>query len=143
MPVKRVNFFIETSADEITSKCESLNLEVYTDGSITPTEAISSAAEILQQLFGSLKMANLPLRLNSVVEKVKEDKSHKMTNILIEELELSVRAYNCLKRANVHTITDLLEYSKEDLLEFKNFGQKSADEVCESLKARFGKILKK
>jgi DNA-directed RNA polymerase subunit alpha len=143
MPVKRVNFFIETSADEVTSKCESLNLEVYTDGSITPTEAVSSAAQLLQQLFGSLKMANLPLRLNSVVEKVKEDKSHEMTNILIEELELSVRAYNCLKRANVHTVTDLLQYSKEDLLEFKNFGQKSADEVCESLEARFGKTLKK
>ena len=143
MPVKRVNFFIETSADETTSKCESLNLEVKTDGSITPTEAVSSAAEILQQLFGSLRMANLPLRLNSVVEKVKEDKSQEMTNILIEELELSVRAYNCLKRANVHTVTDLLQYSKEDLLEFKNFGQKSADEVCESLEGRFGKILKK
>jgi DNA-directed RNA polymerase subunit alpha len=143
MPVKRVNFFIETSADEGTSKCESLNLEVHTDGSITPTEAVSSAAELLQQLFGSLKTANLPLRLNSVVEKVKDDKSHEMTNILIEELELSVRAYNCLKRANVHTVTDLLQYSKDDLLEFKNFGQKSADEVCESLEARFGKILKK
>jgi DNA-directed RNA polymerase subunit alpha len=143
MPVKRVNFFIETSPNEITPKCESLNLEVYTDGSITPTEAVSSAAELLQKLFGSLRITNLPSSLNSLVEKVKEDKEHEMTNILIEELELSVRAYNCLKRANVHTVKGLLQYSKEDLLEFKNFGQKSADEVCESLKARFGKILKK
>jgi DNA-directed RNA polymerase subunit alpha len=58
-------------------------------------------------------------------------------------MELSVRAYNCLKRANVYTLADLLKYSKEDLLEFKNFGQKSADEVFESLESRFGKTLKK
>jgi DNA-directed RNA polymerase subunit alpha len=143
MPVKRVNFFVETSPNEITPNCERLNLEVYTDGSITPTEAVSSAAELLQKLFGSLRITNLPSSSNSLVEKVKEDKGHEMNNILIEELELSVRAYNCLKRANVHTVKGLLQYSKEDLLEFKNFGQKSADEVCESLKARFGKILKK
>ena len=55
----------------------------------------------------------------------------------VEELELSVRAYNCLKRANVHTLSDLLQYSADDLLEFKNFGQKSADEVCDNLKTRF------
>jgi len=53
-----------------------------------------------------------------------------------------VRAYNCLKRANVHTLADLLQYSQEDLLEFKNFGQKSADEVVESLKHRFNKTLR-
>ena len=62
---------------------------------------------------------------------------------MVEELELSVRAYNCLKRANVHTIEDLLKYSQEDLLEFKNFGQKSADEVNESLKTHFNKTLRK
>ena len=63
--------------------------------------------------------------------------------MFIEELELSVRAYNCLKRANVHTLSDLLQYSAEDLLEFKNFGQKSADEVCDSLKERFKMELRK
>ena len=63
--------------------------------------------------------------------------------MFIEELELSVRAYNCLKRANVHTLSDLLQYSAEYLLEFKNFGQKSADEVCDSLKERFKMELRK
>ena len=57
--------------------------------------------------------------------------------ILIEELELSVRAYNCLKRANIHTLGELSKHSKENLLEFKNFGQKSADEVCDTLQKRF------
>ena len=65
-----------------------------------------------------------------------------LDNILIEELELSVRAFNCLKRASIHTLADLLKYSQEDLLEFKNFGQKSADEVCSSLETKFGKSLR-
>ena len=65
-----------------------------------------------------------------------------MDTVFIEELELSVRAYNCLKRANVNTLSDLLKYSATDLLEFKNFGQKSADEVCEHLKNRFNIKLK-
>ena len=60
---------------------------------------------------------------------------------MIEELELSVRAFNCLKRANIHTLSDLLQYSSDDLLEFKNFGQKSADEVCLNLQNKFGKTL--
>ena len=88
-------------------------------------------------------MTNLPTRINSILEEeVKDEKRQELDSIMVEELELSVRAYNCLKRANVHTLMDLLQYSQQDLLEFKNFGQKSADEVCESLAARFGKTLK-
>ena len=143
MPVRKVNFFIETSRSHVNADLESLILEVYTDGSITPTEAVSSAAELLQQLFASLRMTNLPTRINSILEEeVKDEKRQELDSIMVEELELSVRAYNCLKRANVHTLMDLLQYSQQDLLEFKNFGQKSADEVCESLAARFGKTLK-
>ena len=75
-------------------------------------------------------------RLKTIVEIYSE-------TIFIEELELSVRAYNCLKRANIHTLNDLLQYSADDLLEFKNFGQKSADEVCERVKLKFDKDLHK
>ena len=74
---------------------------------------------------------------------VPEEKEEHLDNVFIEELELSVRAYNCLKRANVHTLSDLLQYSADDLLEFKNFGQKSADEVCDNLKKRFDLDLRK
>ena len=74
---------------------------------------------------------------------VPEEKGEHLDNVFIEELELSVRAYNCLKRANVHTLSDLLQYSADDLLEFKNFGQKSADEVCDNLKKRFDLDLRK
>jgi len=142
MPVKKVNFFIETSGNDIAASLESLILEVYTNGSITPTEAVSAAAEILQTIFISLKLTNLPVPSKPFVEdELKKEKESGLDNIMIEELELSVRAFNCLKRANIHTLEDLLNYSQEDLLEFKNFGQKSADEVCLNLKRKFGKAL--
>ena len=81
-----------------------------------------------------------PLDIETTIE---EEKSEHLDTIFIEELELSVRAYNCLKRANVHTLSDLLQYSADDLLEFKNFGKKSADEVCNNLKTRFDLDLRK
>ena len=74
-------------------------------------------------------------------EDIQEEKNDELNNVMIEELELSVRAFNCLKRANIHTLPDLLKYSQNDLLEFKNFGQKSADEVCLNLELKFGKTL--
>jgi DNA-directed RNA polymerase subunit alpha len=142
MPVKKVNFFIETSNNNTSESLESLILEVYTNGSITPTEAVSAASEILQTIFGSLTLTNLPIQSKIIVEdELKQEKDDELDNIMIEELELSVRAFNCLKRANIHTLPDLLKYSQEDLLEFKNFGQKSADEVCVNLEKKFGKTL--
>lgn len=138
MPVKKVNFFVETSRSNISSEAESLILEIWTNGSITPAQALSSSAEILENTFGILKITDTFLSPPTNLEMpVKQEKSEHLETIFIEELELSVRAYNCLKRANVHTLSDLLQYSADDLLEFKNFGQKSADEVCESLKRRF------
>ena len=145
MPVKKVNFFIETSSDTVASNLETLILEVYTNGSINPMEALSSASELLQNIFKSLQVSDLPKQLGPIVDNnilnKNQDNNSEFDNVMIEELELSVRAYNCLKRANIHTLPDLLKYSQEDLLEFKNFGQKSADEVCLSLKTKFGKTL--
>ena len=69
------------------------------------------------------------------------EKQLDINGTLIEELELSVRAYNCLKRASIHTLGDLLKYGKDELLEFKNFGRKSADEVSENLVKRFNVTL--
>jgi DNA-directed RNA polymerase subunit alpha len=142
MPVRKVNFFIETSTNSASTNLESLILEVYTNGSITPTEAVSAASEILQRIFSSLKIVDFPqsAKIRGVEDNHKE-KGQEFDKIVIEELELSVRAFNCLKRANIHTLKDLLQYSPEGLLEFKNFGQKSADEVCLNLKNKFGKTL--
>merc|ERR1712070_1195790 len=125
---KKVNFFVETAQTNKSSELESL----------TPAEALSTSAQILETSFKLLKITNTSstLTIDEEIEP-KEESSEQLETIFIEELELSVRAYNCLKRANIHTISDLMQYSALDLLEFKNFGQKSADEVCESLKKRF------
>ena len=141
MPVRNVNFFVEVSKEKKSTDLESLIIEIKTDGSITPINALTDAANILQNVFSSFNPNNpVPSPLiseeNSYIEK-KPD----VNGTLIEELELSVRAYNCLKRANIHTLGDLLNYGKDDLLKFKNFGRKSADEVCESLLKRFNVTL--
>jgi DNA-directed RNA polymerase subunit alpha len=144
MPVKKVNFFVETAQTGNSSELESLILEIWTNGSLTPAEALSTSAEVLGNSFELLKITNTTstLAINKEIYQA-EDNPEQLDTIFIEELELSVRAYNCLKRANIHTVSDLMKYSANDLLEFKNFGQKSADEVCESLKKRFDMDLKK
>jgi DNA-directed RNA polymerase subunit alpha len=144
MPVKKVNFFVETAQTGNSSELESLILEIWTNGSLTPAEALSTSAEVLGNSFELLKITNTTstLAINKEIYQA-EDNPEQLDTIFIEELELSVRAYNCLKRANIHTVSDLMKYSANDLLEFKNFGQKSADEVCENLKKRFDMDLKK
>jgi DNA-directed RNA polymerase subunit alpha len=138
MPVKKVNFFVETAINTEASELENLILEIWTNGSITPAEALSNSAQILENTFSLLKITNTSAILPIDKEiSIKENNEKQLNTIFIEELELSVRAYNCLKRAHVHTLADLVQYSASDLLEFKNFGQKSADEVCESLQKKF------
>ena len=99
------------------------------------------AISTLEKLFSSFNVNSIPSS-QPVILVEKSEASNSFDNVLLADLLLSVRAYNALKRANVHTLADLLQYSAEDLLEFKNFGQKSADEVCNSLKNRFDLDLK-
>ena len=143
MPVKKVNFFVETSESNLSSELESLILEIYTNGSIEPIVALSYASDLLEQIFSTLRITNSPVQKPLAKKSVIDEKQQELDRVMIEDLELSVRAYNCLKRADIHTLADLLKYSQEELLEFKNFGQKSADEVMESLKTRFNKKLRK
>nr|ARW68766.1 RNA polymerase a-subunit [Palisada sp.] len=129
MPAKKVNYRIEEQKTTSPETTEKLFVEVWTDGSISPQEAISQGAKILTNLFYPLTNIHFKSHNNDT-----ESQEKKINQILIEELQLSVRAYNCLKRAQIHSIADLLDYSHEELLEIKNFGQKSADEVIEALK---------
>ena len=110
-----------------------LILEIWTNGSVTPQEALSAAASILVELFNPLK----DISLEAMKDELPTDEDP-TSQIPIEELQLSVRAYNCLKRAQVNYVADLLDYTQEDLLEIKNFGQKSAEEVIEALQVRLG-----
>tara|TARA_Y100001968_G_scaffold318831_1_gene349576 strand:- start:368 stop:1303 length:936 start_codon:yes stop_codon:yes gene_type:complete len=128
MPVKRVNFTIdETAVAEGGTSRERVKLEVVTDGSISPDDAVAEAANQLIELFQPLATVTM------VEEVVPEVEPAAEAQIPLEELNLSVRAYNCLKRAQVNSVSDLMGFSYEDLLEIKNFGSKSADEVIEAL----------
>jgi DNA-directed RNA polymerase subunit alpha len=133
MPVKKVSYNVEDIRSKQNILQDRLMLEVWTNGSISPKEAISQSANILTNLFNPLKNINFKSEESNDLQ---EDA--KINQILIEELQLSVRAYNCLKRAQIHSVADLLDYSQEDLLEIKNFGQKSAEEVIDALKKRLG-----
>ena len=133
MPAKKFNYVIEEKQINSIVTEEKLFLEVWTNGSISPQEAISQSAQILTNLFNPLTNINFKSKNYQ-----HESKEKQINQILIEELQLSVRAYNCLKRAQIHSVTDLLDYSQEELLEIKNFGQKSAQEVIESLKNKLG-----
>ena len=142
MPVQKVDFKIENVYDTVDNISERLLLDIWTNGSISPTEALEFAAQIIIDLF-TLLINNTNMNETSQLEvKPKSVTIEPYTNIAIEELQLSVRAYNCLKKAQINTVGDLLQYSPEKLQELKNFGRKSADEVFSTLKNKLGIILK-
>nr|BBK20567.1 RNA polymerase subunit alpha [Cryptomonas sp. SAG 977-2f] len=134
MPVKKVNYSVEEVQYDHHSIKDKLTLEIWTNGSLSPQEAIGQSSVILTNLFSRLKTINFkPEEEEKLL--LTETRTNQM---LIDELHLSVRAYNCLKRAKIHSVADLLDYSQEDLLEIKNFGQKSAEEVINALQRRLG-----
>jgi DNA-directed RNA polymerase subunit alpha len=137
MPVTKVNYSVEDVRVDGSQAKDRLVMEIWTNGSISPKESLSQAADIIVDLFNPLKDLNeLETSQSEYQDEVPPE-----SQIPIEELQLSVRAYNCLKRAQINTVADLLEYSQEDLLEIKNFGQKSAEEVIEALQKRLGIML--
>ena len=133
MPATKFNYTVEEKRISTNIIQEKLSLEIWTNGSLSPQEAMSQGANILTHLFHPLTNINFQTKNNT-----NEQNEKQINQILIEELQLSVRAYNCLKRAQINSISDLLDYSQEELLEIKNFGQKSAEEVIEALKDKLG-----
>jgi DNA-directed RNA polymerase subunit alpha len=133
MPVRKVNYMVEDARIGGAVDKDRLVLEVWTNGSITPQDALSQAANILVDLFNPLREITF-----EAIGDDTDEPDDPTNQIPIEELQLSVRAYNCLKRAQINSVADLLDYTQEDLLEIKNFGQKSAEEVVEALQQRLG-----
>lgn len=133
MPVRKVNYTVEDARVGGSLEQDRLIMEIWTNGSLSPQEALSQASNILVDLFTPLK----DITLESLKSDFTDD-TDPTSQIPIEELQLSVRAYNCLKRAQINSVADLLDYTQEDLLEIKNFGQKSAEEVIEALQKRLG-----
>ena len=131
-PVKKVNYQVEdTRVGQITDY-DKLTLEIWTNGTLKPEEAISSAAKILTEhlnLFISLTDQVMP-----VAQTVQEDeKKDKILDMTIEELDLSVRAYNCLKRAGINNVAELVLKNQEDMMKVRNLGRKSLEEVEQKL----------
>lgn len=142
MPIQKVNFKVDKVYENSKKVSECLILDIWTNGSLLPEEAISQASKIIVKLFNSIIDNSFRNKKDPSNKKDSTTSVDPYTNIAIEELQLSVRAYNCLKRAHINTIGDLLEYSPEQLQQLKNFGRKSADEVFVTLKTKLGIILK-
>jgi len=130
MPVRRVNYNVDIVPSPSGELEESLTINIWTNGSILPADALQESSKFVVSTFSSL--------IEGKIEEPIVPESPKTDDLLIEELQLSVRAYNCLKRAQIHSVSDLMQYSPQDLNEIKNFGQKSADEVFEALKNKLG-----
>ena len=132
-PVKKVSYFVENTRVGQVTDYDKLTLEVWTDGSIKPDEAASLGAKIMNEHL------NLFITLTDHIDNVEimvekeEDKKEKVLEMTIEELELSVRSYNCLKRAGINTVEELTEKSEEDMMKVRNLGKKSLEEVQQKL----------
>jgi DNA-directed RNA polymerase subunit alpha len=142
MPVQKVDFKVENVYDNSNNIKERLLIDIWTNGSISPEQAIFSGSNLIINLFKSIGEQKINKEKENIKEKNHIKPIDPYTHIAIEELQLSVRPYNCLKRAQINTIGDLLDYSPEKLLELKNFGRKSADEVFATLKNKLGIVLK-
>jgi len=136
-PVQRVNYTVSDTRVGNRTDYDKLVLEVWTDGSLRPEEAVAKAASILVmhlKLFQS--MDGLPeeeIEETSTFQEEEVDESSKALEMTIEDLDLSVRSFNCLKRANINTVADLVEKSEEDMMKVRNLGRKSMEEVKKKL----------
>ncbi len=135
-PVRRVSFTIEPTRVEQSTNFDQLVIDVETDGSISPAEALASAGDTLRSLFGLVaEMSENPQGLELGEVTIEASSSPDM-DLPIEDLDLSERPRNCLKRAQINTIGELLARSQDDLLALQNFGQKSLDEVLQRISER-------
>jgi len=134
-PIEKVNFTVQNTRVGQITDYDKLTLEIWTDGSIKPEEACSFAAKILSDhLTLFINLTDNVSNVEILVEK-EEDKKEKILEMSIEELDLSVRSFNCLKRANINTVEELVQKSEEDMMKVRNLGRKSLEEVAQKLAA--------
>ncbi|HHY91999.1 MAG TPA: DNA-directed RNA polymerase subunit alpha [Firmicutes bacterium] len=134
-PITRVNYLVENTRVGQRTDFDKLTLEVWTDGTISPDEAVSLAAHILTEhlaLFTGLTEASSNMEI--MVER-EEEKNGSALDMTIEELDLSVRSYNCLKRAGINTVYQLTQKTEDDMMKVRNLGRKSLEEVQAKLAA--------
>ena len=134
-PVPKVNFKVEDTRVGQVTDFDKLTLELWTNGTLTPNEVISLAAKIMNEhlnLF--IELSDNAMNAEIMVEK-EETKKEKVLEMTIEELDLSVRSYNCLKRASINTVEELVKKTEEDMMKVRNLGRKSLEEVINKLHA--------
>lgn len=132
-PVKKVNFYVENTRVGQITDYDKLTIELWTDGSLTPDDALSLAAKVMNEhlaLFIDLSEAT---KNTEVMIEKEESKKEKVLETTIEELDLSVRSYNCLKRAGIVNVEDLTNKTEEEMMKVRNLGRKSLEEVTNKL----------
>ena len=133
-PVERINYEVETARVGQNNNFDKLILEVWTNGSISPEEALALAARILIEHFEILTSLNAIADETGLMISKSEDPSVKILETSIDDLDFSVRAYNCLKRANILTLKDLVDKSENEMMKIRNLGKKSLKEVMDKVK---------
>ena len=134
-PVQKVHFEVTPTRVGQDVDYDKLMLEVWTNGTFSGKEIISLAAKIMQDHISLFVNLSETIRGMDILVKTEDDKQQQVLKMAIEEMDLSVRSYNCLKRANIHTVEDLTKKTEDDMLKVRNLGRKSLDEVIQKLES--------
>ena len=132
-PVSKVNYTVEPISVGQYSNREELTIELWTNGTTKPDEAVSLAAKIMNDLLMLFVDLSDDAKNTEIIVEKEESKKEKVLEMTIEDLDLSVRSYNCLKRAGINTVEDLVNKSEEDMMKVRNLGRKSLEEVINKL----------
>jgi DNA-directed RNA polymerase subunit alpha len=133
-PVERVNVTVENTRVGQSTDFDKLTLDVYTNGTLAPDEAVSLAAKVLSEHLNLFIDLSENAKTAEVMVEKEDDEKEKVLEMSIDELELSVRSYNCLKRAGINTVEELTNKTSEDMMKVRNLGRKSLEEVLAKLK---------
>ncbi|MCQ2510557.1 MAG: DNA-directed RNA polymerase subunit alpha, partial [Lachnospiraceae bacterium] len=133
-PVERVNLTVENTRVGQITDYDKLTLDVYTKGTLDPDEAVSLAAKVLSEHLKLFIDLSENAKTAEVMIEVQDDQKGKVLEMNIDELELSVRSYNCLKRAGINTVEELCNKTSDDMMKVRNLGRKSLEEVLAKLK---------
>ncbi|MBO7208264.1 MAG: DNA-directed RNA polymerase subunit alpha [Clostridia bacterium] len=132
-PVRKVNYTVENTRVGQVTDYDKLTLDVWTDGTITPEEAVSLGAKIMSEHLNLFIDLTDRARNTEVMIEKEDSKKEKVLEMTIEELDLSVRSYNCLKRAGINTVEDLTNKTEDEMMKVRNLGRKSLEEVIQKL----------
>ena len=133
-PVERVNMTVENTRVGQVTDYDKLTLDVYTNGTLAPDEAVSLAAKVLSEHLSLFIDLSENAKSAEIMVEKEDDEKEKVLEMSIDELELSVRSYNCLKRAGINTVEELTNKTSDDMMKVRNLGRKSLDEVLAKLK---------